>query len=92
MEPIVAHASGRILRSVIAPIDRETFDRAQRRNRRDARIRAIPAVLAAAAIGIPLGVYLSPVLIALAIRRSGTLTWQRMMPSWMSNPRHLPGS
>jgi Zn-dependent protease with chaperone function len=67
MGPIVAHASGRILRSVIAPIDRETFDRAQRRNRRDARIRAIPAVLAAAAMGIPLGVYLSPVLIALAI-------------------------
>jgi len=50
MEPIVAHASGRILRSVIAPIDRETFDRAQRRNRWDARIRAIPAVLAAAAM------------------------------------------
>jgi Zn-dependent protease with chaperone function len=67
MGPIVAHASGRILRSVIAPIDRESFDRAQRRNRWDARIRAIPAVLAAAAMGIPLGVYLSPVLIALAI-------------------------
>ncbi len=47
--------------------DREEFDRAQRRNRRSARLRAIPAGLAAAAMGIPLGVYLSPVLLALAI-------------------------
>ena len=47
--------------------DRETFDRAQRRNRRSARLRAIPAGLAAAAMGIPLGVYLSPILLALAI-------------------------
>ena len=50
-----------------ADMDRETFDRAQRRHRRNARLRAIPAALAAAAMGIPLGVYLSPVLLALAI-------------------------
>ena len=48
-------------------IDREEFDRAQRRHRRAARLRAIPAALAAAAMGIPVGVYLSPVLVALAI-------------------------
>ena len=48
-------------------IDREEFDRAQRRHRRAARLRAIPAVLAAAAMGIPIGVYLSPVLLAAAI-------------------------
>jgi Zn-dependent protease with chaperone function len=52
---------------VIAPPDRETFDRAQRRHRRSARLRAIPAALAAAVMGIPIGVYLSPVLLALAI-------------------------
>ena len=49
------------------PLGRETFDRAQRRHRRNARLRAVPAVLAAATMGIPLGVYLSPVLLALAI-------------------------
>ena len=48
-------------------IDREEFDHAQRRHRRAARLRAIPAVLAAAAMGIPVGVYLSPVLLAAAI-------------------------
>jgi Zn-dependent protease with chaperone function len=46
---------------------RETFYHAQRRHRRSARLRAIPATLAAAAMGIPLGVYLSPVLLALGI-------------------------
>jgi hypothetical protein len=51
---------------VRASPDRETFDRAQRRNRHGARLRAIPAGLAAAGMGIPLGVYLSPVLLALA--------------------------
>lgn len=50
-----------------AVAERETFYRAQRRHRRSARLRAIPATLAAAAMGIPLGVYLSPVLLALAI-------------------------
>jgi Zn-dependent protease with chaperone function len=50
-----------------AQLDRETFDRAQRRHRRAARLRAIPAGLAAAAMGIPVGVYLSPVLLALTI-------------------------
>src|SRR6478736_527405 len=50
-----------------ASADRETFYHAQRRHRRSARLRAIPATLAAAAMGIPLGVYLSPVLLALAI-------------------------
>jgi Zn-dependent protease with chaperone function len=49
------------------PLDRERFDRAQRRHRRNARLRAIPATLAAAVMGIPLGVYLSPVMLALAI-------------------------
>ena len=49
------------------PVDRETFDRAQRRHRRNARLRAIPASLAAAAMGIPVGVYLSPVLLAAGI-------------------------
>lgn len=48
-------------------LDRESFDRAQRRHRRNARLRAVPAVLAAATMGIPLGVYLSPVLLAVAI-------------------------
>ncbi len=52
---------------VIASPDRESFDRAQRRHRRSARLRAIPAALAAAVMGIPIGVYLSPVLLALAI-------------------------
>lgn len=52
---------------MIETADRETFYRAQRRHRRSARLRAIPAVLAAAAMGIPLGVYLSPVLLALSI-------------------------
>jgi Zn-dependent protease with chaperone function len=52
---------------MIAPFDRETFDRAQRRHRRSARLRAIPATVAAAVMGIPLSVYLSPVLLALAI-------------------------
>ena len=46
---------------------RETFYHAQSRHRRSARLRAIPATLAAAAMGIPLGVYLSPVLLALGI-------------------------
>ncbi len=50
-----------------AAADRETFYHAQRRHRRSARLRAIPAALAAAAMGIPLGVYLSPVLLALGI-------------------------
>ena len=50
-----------------AKADRETFYRAQRRQRRNARIRTVPATLAAAAMGIPLGVYLSPVILALAI-------------------------
>ena len=44
-----------------------TFDRAQRRHRRSARLRAIPADPRRGAMGIPLGVYLSPVLLALAI-------------------------
>jgi Zn-dependent protease with chaperone function len=50
-----------------ASADRETFYHAQRRHRRSARLRAVPATLAAAAMGIPLGVYLSPVLLALGI-------------------------
>ena len=50
-----------------AASDRETFYHAQGRHRRSARLRAIPAILAAAAMGIPLGVYLSPVLLALGI-------------------------
>jgi Zn-dependent protease with chaperone function len=50
-----------------AVADRETFYHAQRRHRRSARLRAIPATLAAAAMGIPLGVYLSPILLALSI-------------------------
>ncbi len=50
-----------------ADAERETFYRAQGRHRRSARLRAIPATLAAAAMGIPLGVYLSPVLLALGI-------------------------
>ncbi len=50
-----------------AVAERETFYHAQRRHRRSARLRAIPATLAAAAMGIPLGVYLSPVLLALGI-------------------------
>lgn len=49
------------------PADRETFRHAQRRHRWAARVRTVPAILAAALMGIPLGVYLSPVLIALAI-------------------------
>jgi len=50
-----------------AATERETFYRAQGRHRRNARLRAIPAMLAAAVMGIPLGVYLSPVLLALSI-------------------------
>ena len=50
-----------------ATADRETFYHAQGRHRRSARLRAVPAILAAAAMGIPLGVYLSPVLLALSI-------------------------
>ena len=65
--PIVAHDRAADTAGVRASPDREEFDRAQRRNRRSARLRAIPAGLAAAAMGIPLGVYLSPVLLALAI-------------------------
>jgi Zn-dependent protease with chaperone function len=49
------------------PADLETFRHAQRRHRWAARIRTAPAILAAALMGIPLSVYLSPVLIALAI-------------------------
>ena len=45
----------------------EDFRAAQGRHRFAARLRAIPAVLAAAAMGIPLSVYLSPVLLALTI-------------------------
>ena len=67
MAPIVTHPDAPILHRMTAPLDRERFDRAQRRHRRNARLRAIPAALAAAAMGIPLGVYLSPVLLALAI-------------------------
>lgn len=49
------------------PSDRETFQTAQQRHRRSARLRGVWAVLAAAAMGLPLGVYLSPVLLALSI-------------------------
>ncbi len=52
---------------VPGPADRDTFRAAQRRHRWAARVRSIPAALAAAVMGIPLGVYLSPVLIALAV-------------------------
>ncbi len=51
----------------VGPHDHETFLAAQRRHRLAARVRAIPAILGAAVMGIPLGVYLSPVLLALAI-------------------------
>ncbi len=60
--------------------DRETFDRAQRRNRRNARLRAIPAILAAAAMGIPLGVYLSPVLLAVSIVVTDLINFIAPMP------------
>ena len=66
-DPIVAHGRATDTVGVNRAPDRETFDRAQRRNRRSARLRALPAGLAAAAMGIPLGVYLSPILLALAI-------------------------
>ena len=47
--------------------DLDDFRAAQARHRLPARLRAIPAILAAAVMGIPLSVYLSPVLLALAI-------------------------
>jgi Zn-dependent protease with chaperone function len=73
LERAIGHGADRSARRSIDTVrvagspDRETFDRAQRRHRRNARLRAIPATLAAAAMGIPLGVYLSPVLLALSI-------------------------
>jgi Zn-dependent protease with chaperone function len=49
----------------IAP--RRDFRAAQRRHRVEARIRAIPAILAAAVMGIPLSVYWSPLILAVAV-------------------------
>jgi Zn-dependent protease with chaperone function len=66
--------------SVIGPADLEDFRSAQRRHRRSARLRAIPAILAAAVMGIPLGVYLSPVLLALSIVLTDLLNLVAPMP------------
>ena len=58
----------------------DDFRDAQRGHRFAARLRAIPAVLAAAAMGIPLSVYLSPVLLALAILVSDLVNLVIPMP------------
>jgi heat shock protein HtpX len=50
-----------------SPADLDDFRAAQKRHRVSARLRAIPAILAVAVMGIPLSVYLSPVLLALSI-------------------------
>src|SRR6476661_6656824 len=49
------------------PRDQEDFRAAQRGARWSARLRTIPAALAAAVMGIPLSVYLSPVILGLVI-------------------------
>jgi Zn-dependent protease with chaperone function len=51
----------------LAPAVRQDFRAAQRRHRIEARLRAIPAVLAAALMGVPLSVYFSPVLLAVVV-------------------------
>jgi Zn-dependent protease with chaperone function len=58
----------------------DDFRDAQRGHRFTARLRAIPAVLAAAAMGIPLSVYLSPVLLALAILVTDLVNFLIPMP------------
>ncbi len=58
----------------------EDFRAAQGRHRFAARLRAIPAVLAAAVMGIPLSVYLSPVLLALAILVTDLVNFVIPMP------------
>ena len=58
----------------------EDFRGAQRRHRIAARLRAIPAVIAAAVMGIPLSVYLSPVLLALAILVGDLINFLIPMP------------
>src|SRR6478672_1565311 len=49
------------------PPDQEDFRAAQRGARWSARLRTIPAAVAAAVMGIPLSVYLSPVILGLVI-------------------------
>lgn len=58
----------------------EDFRGAQRRHRIAARLRAIPAVIAAAVMGIPLSVYLSPVLLAFAILVTDLVNFLVPMP------------